>query len=112
MKKLGVKTSRYANTDFYTPEPINAEGEGAITVEGLKYGFESGFQFYMLEVPKKWINPTGEYEKFIKHLCTNENRLRDWEKIEAYFAECVPDPDLTEEEDQELADALYARFGM
>ena len=46
MRKLGVKTSRYANTDLYTVNPIDAEGNGTIKLEGLKYGFERGFQFY------------------------------------------------------------------
>ena len=53
MRKLGVKTSRYANTDLYTVNPIDAEGNGTIKLEGLKYGFERGFQFYKLDVPKE-----------------------------------------------------------
>ncbi|MBR5228495.1 MAG: hypothetical protein IKV96_01520 [Firmicutes bacterium] len=89
MKKLGVKTSRYANTELYTLNPINEAGEGTIKLSGLKYGFERGFQFYKLDVPKPWMNPTGEFEKQVKPMCTPENRLTDWETIEAYFLTCV-----------------------
>ena len=55
MRKLGVKTSRYANTDLYTVNPIDAEGNGTIKLEGLKYGFERGVQFNKLDVPKEWL---------------------------------------------------------
>ena len=89
MRKLGVKTSKYANTELYTVNPINELGEGTIKLDGLKYGFERGFQFYKLDVPKHWMNPTGEFEKQVKPMCTPENRLTDWESIEAYFATCV-----------------------
>ena len=112
MRKLGVKTSKYANTELYTLNPIDDEGNGTITMEGLKYAFESGFQFYKLEVPKFWTNPTGEFEKFIRDFLTAENRIKSWEEAEAYFKTCVPDDDYTEEDDQELHDELYARFGM
>lgn len=89
MRKLGVKTSRYANTDLYTVNPIDVEGNGTIKLEGLKYGFERGFQFYKLDVPKEWLNPTGEFEKLVKPMCTAETRLTDWDEIEAYFATCI-----------------------
>ena len=56
MNKLGVKTSTYANTDLYTINPIDEKGTGTIKMEGLKYGFERGFRFYKLDVPKEWIN--------------------------------------------------------
>ena len=69
MRKLGVKTSRYANTDLYTVNPIDAEGNGTIKLEGL--------------------NPTGEFEKLVKPMCTAETRLTDWDEIEAYFATCI-----------------------
>ena len=46
MRKLGVKTSTYANTELYTINPIDAEGNGTIKLDGLKYGFERGFRFY------------------------------------------------------------------
>ena len=112
MRKLGVKTSKYANTELYTLNPIDDQGTGTIALDGLKYAFESGFQFYKLEVPKPWINPTGEYEKFIRDFCNPDTRINSWEEAEAYFMTCVPDEDYTEEDDQELADELYARFGM
>ncbi len=89
MKKLGVKTSTYANTELYTLNPINEKGEGTIKLEGLKYGFERGFKFYRLDVPKEWMNPTGEYEKQVKPMCTKENQLTEWDEIEAYFKTCV-----------------------
>ena len=69
MRKLGVKTSRYANTDLYTVNPIDAEGNGTIKLE--------------------WLNPTGEFEKLVKPMCTAETRLTDWDEIEAYFATCI-----------------------
>lgn len=89
MNKLGVKTSKYANTDLYTVNPINEQGEGKIELDGLKYGFERGFQFYKLDVPKEWLNPTGEFEKQVKPMCNDENRLTEWDDIEAYFKTCV-----------------------
>ena len=89
MRKLGVKTSRYANTDLYTLNHIDAEGNGTIKLDGLKYGFERGFQFYKLDVPKEWMNPTGEFEKQVKPMCTKDSQLTDWAEIEAYFATCV-----------------------
>ena len=107
MKKLGVKTSRYANTDLYTPDPIDEEGNGTIELSGLKYGFESGFQFYKLDVPKSWLCDHGLHEKYIALLCTNESRLTDWDEIEVYFYECVPDEDEDEEELEEKIIALY-----
>lgn len=91
MRKLGVKTSKYANTDLYTLNPINEKGEGTIKLDGLKYGFERGFQFYKLDVPKEWINPTGEHEKTVLPMCTPETALTDWDEIEAYFNTCVED---------------------
>ena len=91
MRKLGVKTSRYANTDLYTVNPINEQGEGTIKLDGLKYGFERGFQFYKLDVPKEWMNPTGEFEKIVLPMCNAETALTKWEDIEAYFLTCVED---------------------
>ena len=107
MKKLGVKTSRYANTDLYTPDPIDEEGKGTIALEGLKYGFESGFQFYKLDVPKSWVCDNGLHEKYIALLCTPESKLTDWDEIEAYFYECVPEED---EDEEELADKIIAMY--
>ncbi len=91
MRKLGVKTSTYANTELYTLNPINDKGEGTIKLDGLKYGFERGFKFWKLDVPKEWMNPTGEFEKWVKPDLTEENRLTTWEDIEAYFLTCVED---------------------
>ena len=89
MRKLGVKTSTYANTELYTINPIDAEGNGTIKLDGLKYGFERGCRFYKLDVPKEWMNPTGEFEKQVKPMLTDENKLTDWDEIEAYFKTCV-----------------------
>ena len=89
MRKLGVKTSTYANTELYTLNPINEKGEGTIKLDGLQYGFERGFRFYKLDVPKEWMNPTGEFEKLVKPMCNDESRLTDWDEIVAYFNTCV-----------------------
>ncbi len=91
MRKLGVKTSRYANTEFYTLNPINEKGEGTIPLDGLKYQFECGHKFYKIDVDKEWMNPTGEFEKRVKPQINEENRLTTWEDIEAYFNTCVED---------------------
>ncbi len=107
MNKLGVKTGRYANTELYTPDPIDDEGNGTIELDGLKYGFESGFQFYRVNVPRPWMNPTGEFEKWVGLMCTKENRLNTWEEIEDYyFNECLP----VEEDEEELADRIFASY--
>ena len=89
MNKLGVKTSNYANTELYTINPIDDKGNGTINIDGLKYGFERGFRFYKLDVPKEWMNPTGEFEKRVKPMLIDENRLNTWEEIEEYFKTCV-----------------------
>ncbi len=107
MKKLGVKTGRYANTELYTPDPIDDKGNGTIKIDGLKYGFEQGFQFYRVDVPKSWLNPTGEYEKYVKLLCTPESRMTDWDEIEKYFYECVP---VEGEDEEELAEKIIALY--
>ena len=89
MRKLGVKTSKYANTELYARHPINDAGEGTIALDGLEYAFSLGHLFYKLDVPKDWMNPTGEYEKRLKPDLNKENQLTDWEEIKAYFETCV-----------------------
>lgn len=102
MLKLGVKTSKYANTDLYTSNPIDEAGHGTIRLSGLKYGFERGFKFYKVDVPAAWYNPdnerNGEHEKYVGPQCTKENQLTDWEEIEAFFNSCVYDPNVVEPE--------------
>ena len=90
MRKLGVKTSKYANTELYTCVEIMGRPESTTKLDGLKYGFERNFQFYALDVPGDWIyNSTGEYEKRVTPMCIPANRLTTWEDIEAYFATCT-----------------------
>lgn len=107
MKKLGVKTSRYANTDLYTPDPIDDIAESTISVEGLKYGLECGFQFYKVDVPRSWVCNHGIHEKYLNLLCTPETRMTDWDEIEAYFYECVP---VEDEDEIELEDQIIAMY--
>lgn len=107
MKKLGVKTSKYANTDLYTPDPIDEKGNGTIELSGLKYGFECGFKYYRLDVPKSWLCDNGLHEKYIALLCTPESQLTTWEDIENYFYECVP---VEGEDEEELAEKIIALY--